>query len=158
MNRFVVSTDPVLAGTVLPDKLTVKMCLEEGQMLSTACRVMGIDNPNLYKIAHKNHPCSIWCRTTQDNFIWAYTHAMAICEEYTRRYGKVHKSQAVIEIASNYWDKMPPGPLTNFPQCMPQELTHATDPTIAYKKYMTTKPYWQDRPFRKGRDFSNFYS
>lgn len=158
MNLFIVDFDPIVAGTVLPDRLGTKMVLELAQMLSTACRVHGVDDNNLYKVAHINHPCSKWVRETQDNFLWAYEHGIALAEEYTRRYGKFHKSQTVIELAGNYFDKIPFGAMTRFIQAMPFEYQHTTDPTIAYKKYITTKPYWQNRPYRKGRDFSSFFT
>lgn len=158
MNIFVTSKCPITAATVLPDKLIVKMPLELGQMLSTACRVHGIDDTNLYKVAHLNHPCSKWVRETQDNFLWTYEHGIALATEYTERYGKVHKSQAVIELAGNYFNEIPFGAMTNFVQAMPFEYKHPTDPTIAYRKYITTKPYWQDRPYRKGRDFTGYFT
>ena len=88
--------------------------------------------------------------------VWQGKKYLAIAEEYTLRYGKVHKSQAVIELAGSYFDNIPAGSRTNFVQAMPQEHTHCTDPTIAYKRYIKTKPYWPTA-FRKGRDFTSHY-
>ncbi len=183
MNIFAVDHDPIIAGSVLPDKLTVKMPLEQAQMNSTGvieycpwvvhnktwkltyrlahlsawfafwCREAPIYSP-----AHYNHPCSQWVRVNQSNFEWATYHGLALCEEYTARYGKVHKSQAIIEKCARYIEFFPEGSQTYFAQAMPDELKHATDATVAYRHYIQTKSYWQDRPYRKGRDFTDFYT
>ncbi len=181
MNIFAVDNDPIIAGTVLPDKLSSKMVCEQAQMNSTAvnkfcpwvvhnktwkltyrwahisvwfafwCR----EKP-IYAPAHPNHPCTKWVRANISNFEWATLHGLAIAEEYTRRYGKVHKSQAILERCMDFAEFMPDGELTPFAQAMPDELTHPTDATIAYKRFMKTKPYW-DKAFLKGRDFTEFY-
>ena len=72
------------------------MPLESAQMLCTAHRVHSdedwCDANGIYKTAYKNHPCTIWARTTSDNYLWLYSHFIALCSEYTRRYGKEHLS------------------------------------------------------------------
>ena len=66
------------AAQNLPDKLVVKMPLESAQMLSTAHRVLDgddiADELGVYKIAHINHPCTIWVRETSQNYLWLYYH------------------------------------------------------------------------------------
>ena len=101
MNIFYFDEDPYVAAQAQPDKLLVKMPLETAQMLCTAHRVTGCedyaDEHNLYKTAYMNHPCTIWASESQANWQWLTDYGLALSAEYTERYGKVHKSQGVIE-------------------------------------------------------------
>lgn len=155
MNIFAIHSNPVLAGTMLPDKLTVKMVLETAQMLSTAVRTHGANDDRLYKVAHLNHPCSIWARQTKRNFIWLYDHGKSIAAEYTKRYGKQHKSEAIIDLCAGFVRFIPDGDLIDHPQCMPDEFKDEYYAN-AYRKYVKSKSYFTDG-FRKGRDFSFYY-
>ena len=96
MNIFYTYNEPTLAAQSLPDKLVVKMPLESAQMLSTAQRFYFgedyCDELGIYKTAYLNHPCTIWARESVQNYNWLYRHFIALCEEYTYRYGKVHAS------------------------------------------------------------------
>ena len=95
MNIFVTDPDPVISAQTLCDKHVVKMVLESAQMLSTAWRDFSTkysDDNELYKTAHLNHPCSIWVRQARENYKWLYRHFVALCDEYTHRYGKSHAS------------------------------------------------------------------
>ena len=95
MNIFYLSEHAQIAARMQCDQHVVKMTLESAQMLCTAINVCGGESP--YKTTHLNHPCSIWARHNYDNFMWLKRHALELAYEYTRRFGKVHKSQAVIE-------------------------------------------------------------
>jgi hypothetical protein len=95
MNIFSTSNDPDQSARWLVDKHCVKQGLESVQLLCTAYHEQGIEAP--YKSSHRSHPSSIWTRTSWDNFQWLIAHAHAIFDEYTARYGKIHKSQAVLE-------------------------------------------------------------
>ena len=94
MNIFVLDENPFVIPRMMLDKHAVKMVLETAQMLCTAHRVL--DNVDelrgvpLYKAAHINHPCTIWARESIYNYRWLYNHFMALCREYTHRYGKIH--------------------------------------------------------------------
>ena len=95
MNIFVTDLCPVKSAQEQCDKHVVKMVLESAQMLSTAWREYSseyADAHELYKTAHLNHPCSIWVRLARENYRWLYKHFIALCEEYTHRYGKSHAS------------------------------------------------------------------
>ena len=74
------------------DKHVVKMPLETAQMLCTAFEV-GIPP---YKRTHYNHPCSVWCRESKNNYLWLIQHGLALCDEFNFRYNKIHKSREVI--------------------------------------------------------------
>jgi len=45
----------------------------------------------LYSATHVHHPSAVWVRQSSENYIWLANMLLALCEEYTHRYGKVHK-------------------------------------------------------------------
>ena len=134
MNIFYLDKDPVKAAKLQYNKHVVKMILESAQMLCTAHHcIMGDDADVPYKIAHKNHPSTVWVRQSGENYAWLYHHMMALGSEYTKRYGKKHLSITKCE------DKLAilPGGiletgLTKMPQCMPDE----------YKDECSIQAYW----------------
>lgn len=103
MNIFVVDTSPVVSAQSLCDQHVVKMILESAQMLSTNIRILGTKPgiclsttfPNIYKSTHQNHPSTVWARSAE-GFSWLLEHAEALCDEYTHRFGKQHKTTQVI--------------------------------------------------------------
>ncbi len=97
MNIFVLSNCPKEAAKMHCDKHVVKMCLESVQMLCSVFYTKGYVGNIPYKLTHKNHPCSIWARNTENNFNWILEHSRALFDEYTKRYKKIHKSQKVLE-------------------------------------------------------------
>lgn len=92
MNIFILSKDPVKAARMQCDQHVVKMTLETAQILCSPFET-GIAP---YKRTHFNHPCSIWARESEGNFLWLCKHGLALAEEYTFRYQKRHKSESVI--------------------------------------------------------------
>ena len=67
-----------------------------------------------------NHPCTKWVRET-DKACWLVNHALGLCAEYTRRYGKTHKSEEVIQWCRCNRPYLPIGELTKHPTCMPDK-------------------------------------
>ena len=132
MNIFAVDKDPKISAQQLCDKHVVKMILESAQMLCSA--YPNGDAP--YKRAFYNHPCTIWARESQENYEWLLTHAYAMCQEYTRRYGKVHKSIDASEwCQKNYINlRLPQKGLTNFAQAMQKQYKNKCSVT-AYRSY-----------------------
>lgn len=129
MNIFALDLDPITAARMHLDKHIVKMPLESAQMLST------LNAPNApYKPTHKNHPCTLWAGATTGNYDWLVQLGMALCNEYTYRYGKVHKCQAVIELLRLAPASVPMGPLTAFALAMPDECKQE-DAVLSYQKY-----------------------
>lgn len=89
-----------------------------------------------YKRTHLNHPCAIWVRESRSNFRWLCQHGSALAREYTYRYGKMHKSQAVIEWCRDHescllFTKTDQTPVT---QAMPDQYK-TLDPVEAYRAY-----------------------
>jgi hypothetical protein len=147
MNIFFLSKDPVKAARVQCDQHVVKMILETAQMLSTVAHEYKYHNtPGIYKPTHANHPMTKWVNTHKNNYLWACEHGLALCDEYTKRYGKVHKSQKLIQILYDLCKSVftfgggecnstfitPP------PLCMPDEFKQ-DDFVKAYKEYYKAK-------------------
>ena len=135
MNIFVVDKDPKVAATMLCDKHVVKMIVETAQMLCTVIHKQGVAAKIPYRATHKNHPCTIWAGETRANWDWLVTHGLAMCKEYTKRYGRVHKSEAVIRWCSTCWNlSFPKNGLTQFRLAMPQQYK-CSDPVKSYRDY-----------------------
>ena len=144
MNIFYLDKDPEVAAEMMCDKHIVKMPLESAQMLCTAHRVA--DNASrlagtlLYKLAHKNHPSSIWARESSDNYSWLYRHFIALSEQYAKRYGRRHLSDKKLAFALSHLPKgVPYGKFSEPPQCMPDQYKDR-DTIRAYRTY-----YAQDK-------------
>lgn len=130
MNIFWLDKNIKTNASYYCDKHIVKMLLEYAQMLSTANRTCGLDEG--YKIAHLNHPCTVWVRTSSTNWKTLYLLAYYVQVEYYNRYGKVHKSWRVIRRLSV--PNLPSKGLTTVPQCMPEEYKNE-DLITAYRNY-----------------------
>ena len=144
MNIFYLNSDPVKAAQIQYDKHVVKMILESPQMLCTAhhllCPEQSDDIP--YKIAHKNHPSTIWVRQSASHYLWLYYHMLALGDEYTKRYGKTHLT---ITKCKDVLAKYPGGifhvGFTEPPQCMPDEYKVEGDSLSAYWNYYEQEKY-----------------
>ena len=133
MNIFILAGTPEESATMQCDKHVVKMVLESAQIL---CSPFAATDKAPYKRTHYSHPCSVWARKSEANYSWLVSHALALCEEYTRRYGKRHKSQDVIEWCALRIDELPFSEegLTPFAQAMPDQFK-GSDPVVAYRAY-----------------------
>ena len=122
MNIFYLDEDPEVAAIVQYNKHVVKMILESAQMLCTAHRYYGNDDVP-YKTAHLNHPSTIWVRQNTKHYFWLYKHMLALGEESTHRYGKIHmsitKCKEPLQLAPI---NMPTYKFEQPPQCMPDEF------------------------------------
>lgn len=172
MNIFQLDLNPTKAAEYHCDRHVVKMILEYSQLLSTAHRILdGTEQESrtktgrrattwrlederesiLYKATHINHPSAIWARESTGNYQWLQSLLVAVCSEYTYRYGKVHKCERdglVSRLAS------PPlniktSDITPLRLAMPDEY-RLSDPVEAYRKYIRLgKPHlhaWKKRP------------
>jgi hypothetical protein len=149
MNIFVLDTDPKKCAVYHNDKHVVKMILETAQLLCGSHHVTESQYEIPYKLSHKNHPCSIWVRECIENYIWLCDLGLELCEEYTYRYGKRHKSQDIIEWCLINTPNIPTnGDITPFALAMPDECKVGTaiDSYRAY--YMLEKrnlASWKNR-------------
>ena len=139
MNIFFLDRDPIKAAQQHCDKHVVKMILETGQLLSTAHRLLDgdeyADRYGLYKVTHKNHPSAAWARANNNSYRWLYDMFIALGEEYTYRYNKVHATIQKLRdpLSSSPWNA-PQAFMSEPPQCMPDDVK-ALDSVTAYRNY-----------------------
>tara|TARA_R110000772_G_scaffold45944_2_gene105024 strand:+ start:4859 stop:5320 length:462 start_codon:yes stop_codon:yes gene_type:complete len=132
MNIFILDNDPKLSAQYHSDKHCVKMVLETAQILCSAFP----KGEAPYKQTHVNHPSCVWARQSQDNYLWLISLGKELGKEYTYRYGKTHKSVAVISWCEQNINKIafPQGEMTSFAQAMPDDYVHM-DAVEAYRNY-----------------------
>ena len=140
MNIFYLDNHPDDAAEMHCDKHCVKMILEYAQMLSTAHRELDGNVPDiLYKSTRKNHPSTIWTRSSKQHYDWLFRLFRMLSAEYTLRYGKIHKTweklgkileTAPKNIVENGW--------SDPPQCMPDHCKKP-DTIDAYRNYYLTE-------------------
>mgnify|MGYP003627870862 FL=1 len=172
MNIFFLSADPIEAAEMSCDRHSIKMILESAQMLSTSLRLHGYDGEEyIYGSTHVNHPSTIWTGKTLANFNWVLTHAFGLCKEYTQRYGKIHKSEAILELCASLSQRyIPIGSLTVPPKCMGDKYkigqTTWEDVVSSYRNYYRNGkgymnkgngPQWNKIPSRKPKWFNTNY-
>ena len=97
MNIFFLSWIPSICALYHCDKHVVKMILESCQLLCSVHYMTMSQYKPIYKLTHKNHPSSIWCRESLKNYNWLVEMSLELCKEYTYRYGKIHKCKQYIE-------------------------------------------------------------
>jgi len=136
MQIFVLDEDPALAAKYHCDRHVVKMILETCQLLCTAYYEKSTLVPP-YKRTHMNHPCAVWCRKTKGNYEWLLQLGFSLSDEYTIRYGKIHKSLSVLKWLEANKGMLCSfsGDITPFAQAMPDEYRVHMDAVTAYRKF-----------------------
>ena len=135
MNIFVLDSDTKKCAVYHNDKHVVKMILEYAQLLCGAHHMTESKYEIPYKLSHKNHPSAIWTRECIENYIWLCDLGLELCEEYTYRYGKRHKTQDVIEWALVHKPKIKSNnDITPFALAMPDECK-VGDAVESYRTY-----------------------
>lgn len=167
MNIFVLDESAVTAAQLQCNAHVVKMIVESAQMLSTVHRMLdGVETRRpsksgktmskywvlpdsrediFYKAVHMHHPCTIWTAESNNNYNWHYIHFVALCDEYTYRYGKVHSTDTLLrEPLKSLPTNIPIGPKTLQPLAMKSnpECMNYNDVVGSYRKFYQTK---QDR-------------
>lgn len=159
MNIFYTDHDPIKAAQALPDKHITKMPVESVQMLVSACARHGLPHNVLTKAGtpHKggyaNHPCTLWAGENKANFSWLWRHGVALCVEYTKRYGKRHACADQLYQLMSCLEWLPAGELTTPALAMPDECKVAGDPVESYKNCIRLKVATKPESFvwQKGR-------
>lgn len=113
------------------------MILETAQLLSTAHHELDGEKAikNIYKATHKNHPSALWVQASRYNYEWALELFENLLEEYTYRYGKIHKTSEKL-FSLRCLPKNIPEDVEFFPppQAMPDEYKNKNT-MIAYRNY-----------------------
>lgn len=133
MNIFYLDKNPKICASYHNDKHVLKMLVETGQLLSSAHWMTGSEAP--YKKTHVNHPCAIWTRESIDNYNWLCEMGMFLCEEYTSRYHKTHKTSSVIWWLRENKPNLPKIGFTEPPQAMPDPYKVPNNSVKAYRNY-----------------------
>jgi len=140
MNIFYLDKNPKLCAKYHNDKHVIKMILETAQLLCGAHWSTGSNAP--YKLSHKNHPCSLWVRTNQSNYRWLCELGINLCMEYEKRYGKIHKSRAVILYCYDCVPNIPVGKFFDPPMAMPDECKIDNDTIQSYRNYYIKEKHY----------------
>ena len=144
MNIFYTDHDPTTAAAALPDKHIVKMPVETVQMLVSALRRYDIDytvttkTGTNHKGGYANHPSTVWAGDNQANATWLWEHGVALCAEYTERYGKVHFAEGQLRTLQTWVLDLPDGKLTSPALAMPDECK-TSDPVESYRNCIRAK-------------------
>ena len=159
MNIFYLDPDVRKCAEMHNDKHVVKMILEYAQLLSTAHRVLdGVElegisasgrkrkfwtlgdsrDYTLYKATHIHHPSAIWVRQSAENYLWLANMLIALCEEYTYRYGKVHKTERdglAYVLLKNIPHNIRNSGFTEPTPAMPDDVKVSGDSIKSYRNY-----------------------
>jgi hypothetical protein len=166
MNLFILSLIQKEIAEYMMDKHVSKILLEAVQMLCSAKRILDPDdeiNETIYKLAHKNHPVTIWCRKSKANFLWTLDLIEELHEEWRFRYGhpvmKFHKSYLMALTLKQHLpndDKFEETGLTPFALAMPIEYK-SDDPVESYRKYYMSADKQKIASWKKGRKQPEWY-
>ena len=148
MNIFILDTDPITAAQMHCDKHVPKMCVEAAQMLASALRRHGATDEMMpltkagkpYKGGYAHHPCTVWAGDSGANFRWLAQHGLALCLEYSMRFGKQHACHEPIGMMYAIHGTVPHDELTPFALAMPDEYRN-DDAVVAYQAYYHSKQF-----------------
>ncbi len=132
MNIFILDNDMTLSAQYHCDKHVLKLATEGTQILCTAIKCINADSYTPYASTHINHPCSVWARTSMQNWLWLYDFVLKLCHEYTYRYERVSETQKALESIS--CPNLPDTGLTEFAVCI-KEYPLLDTPVASYRNY-----------------------
>ena len=149
MQIFILHRNPLIAASYHCDKHVISQIAQSVLLL---CSVYPPDSAPLRR-TYYNHPCTVWARSSSQNFHWLLNLTCALLDEYCVRYGKIHKTSEIVDWILHHDPHLPIVGLTDFPQCMPEEHKVLGDAVTAYRKYYmiekasfaswkTKKPDW----------------
>lgn len=153
MNIFATYSCPIKSAKYLDNKRQIKMILESAQLLCTALNLNGVQAP--YKTTHLNHPAAIWVRQSRQNYSWLLLHLKTLCNEYSKKYNKIHKTAQYIDFFEQNINILPDNNLSPFVNCAANSdlnisFKHISDTHLAYRlylrnrwKYDKIKPKWK---------------
>jgi len=166
MNLFILSLIQREIAQYMMDKHVSKILLEAVQMLCSAKRILSPDdeiNDRIYKLAHKNHPVTIWCRKSKANFIWTLDLVDELHNEWRFRYGhpetKFHKSYLVALLLRENIPRdeaFEEEGLTPFALAMPVQFK-SEDPVESYRNYYMSEEKKKIASWNKCREKPEWY-
>ena len=147
MNIFAIESDEngdidwIASAQSQDNYRVVKMILESCQMLCTTLNILYGEVVTPYRTTHANHPSTKWVRSSAANFESLAEHTLAMLEEYTERFGKVHKCGAVLDRCLELYSPtlFPATAPTPLPLAMPEQ--YKTDNVVeSYRRFYASKP------------------
>jgi len=103
----------------------------------------------VYKASHINHPSAIWTRASDSNYQFVYDMFVALCNEYTHRYGRVHLTEEKLkDLLQHLPNNIASADFVEPPQAMPDDVktTNAVDAyQNYYRVYKKDFAKWTDR-------------
>jgi len=166
MNLFILSLSQKETAEYMMDKHVSKILLEAVQMLCSAKRLLDPEDPineKLYKLAHKNHPVTIWCRKSQANFLWTLELVEELHNEWKFRYNhsdsKMHKSYLIAQLLKIHLPKedvFEEQRLTPFALAMPDKYK-TDDAVLSYRNYYMSEEKQKIASWKKKREKPNWY-
>lgn len=138
MNIFATDRSAKASALALDDRRLVKMVLETAQIMSAALHRHGVTFDGQYRPTHVKHPCVLWAGDSRRNFGWLGEHGFWLHTDYTRRFGREHKSASVITSAvmaadDADWPAIALAPFANCTTYKDREVHEA------YQQYMRDK-------------------
>jgi hypothetical protein len=166
MNLFILSLIQREIAQYMMDKHVSKILLEAVQMLCSAKRILSPDdeiNDRIYKLAHKNHPVTIWCRKSKANFVWTLDLVEELHNEWKYRYGhpetKFHKSYLMAVLLRENMPKdeaFEEEGMTPFALAMP--VQYKTDDAVeSYRNYYMSEEKQKIATWNKKRERPAWY-
>lgn len=155
MNFFFLDLNPETNAKYYYNKHVIKIILEVAQMLYCAHWTLKKNENDWpvdfepYKATHKNHPMTMWVRSSRENYDTMCRFGMALCKEYTHRYGKIHACEKHLKWLQEHnqlgfrLERSPnstyaihdnPQDCTPLPLCMPKEF-HFGSLLASYRLY-----------------------
>lgn len=145
MNIFAISgnettgeIDWIQSAKDLDNLRVVKMILESCQILSTVLNEQGIKAP--YRSFNPKHPSCLWAAEASENFENLALHCSAMLEEYTERFGKIHKCEQVLATILELYNPLdfPRFSATPLRLAMPPQFK-SPNPVKSYRNYYSQK-------------------
>ena len=176
MNIFVLDESPKLAASMHCDKHVPKMIVEHAQMMAAAyystlgiskkkeieAKQSEVDSMFLgwprkredgttwhYAISHVNHPCTIWTRTSIENFNWVLECTDELCNEFFNRWKNRHHSiKWIVEWMKENKPNLPSIGQTPFAMAMP--ICYQSEDAIeSYRRYYAFKTSYMKVEWKK---------
>lgn len=152
---------PAICAIMHCDKHVVKMIIETAQILSAAHWLAGSEAPYSLTKNNNNKPMN-WARASLQNYRWLVELGLQLCDEYTHRYEKVHKSQEILQWLKDNEPNLPDIPMTSFEPAVPVEYIRSgssdawEDVIASYRAYYV----YDKRYFAKwsNRDTPEWYT
>lgn len=163
MNILVLDKDPKKAGESYSDRHVLNYIITYCQFLSTAHWISlykdiqeeiyfeklkdmkeylnslhpaGSDKRPPYGIHYLNNGCTHWIVESKQNYLWLCDLLNSLCNQYTTRYGKIHKCQESLTwFKNNIPDLCSDSSLTEFYINVPESCKISENPVECYREF-----------------------